>query len=197
MKHVKVSIKVVIVVFVLATIVYLLTKSNHSPSPTTKQQTTQITPSTTTSVSPGSGDNAVNENQSQRPPPKMLIQEAKSFVSVYYLLNPDDTSATRKKRVSPFIDKDSAVDFDLTVRNDTSADVARIQQMLQIRGEAQADLIIGSPVNDDPNTYDLLVPVVLTVSRPDKSVVSSIGVLDVSRWKLQSGQWVIIKLERG
>ncbi len=197
MKHVKVGIKVVIVVFVLATIVYLLTKSNRSPSPTTKQQTTQTTPSTTASVSPSSGDNAVNENQSQRPPPKLLLQEAKSFVSSYYLLNPDDTSATRKKRVSPFIDKDSAVDFDLTVRNDTSADVARIQQMLQIRGEAQADLIIGSPVNDDPNTYDLLVPVVLTVSRPDKSVVSSIGVLDVSRWKLQSGQWVIIKLERG
>lgn len=124
------------------------------------------------------------------PPPKVagavpierrLADKVESFARAYYLILPNDTLSSRKRRMRGLVPRQRINDLELEVRQSTP---------LTTRGELDTKGLRAARLNDNKRFLEVTIPLTLVYTAPDGKEVHREATVDVSRWKFAKGEWV-------
>lgn len=156
---------------------------------------TQVAPTTPTAPTTSIPEDLPEDDRGVEVPPSLAAQ-ARGFLQSYYLVNPDDTEASRRKRVSEYVAPAFLPKLPVQINLDPGANQARQQQDLSMRGEVIMDLMSGS-AGPNPQAIVITVPVVTTVSTPDGRSVSANRIDTATVWSNKftkgnrEGRWLL------
>jgi hypothetical protein len=174
-----------VVAFLAAVLVLVLFNRGHNQPPskhgnrsTTTAQPDDNTSTTSTlraetatspSSQPGAQSSGANAPVQQT---QSLAVRAVDFLRNYYLIRPDDTEQSRRERVAPYVKPDLLPDLDVGLSSGTAADNARIRERLTQSGEVQTGNLQSAVAADDDSIRIVMVPVTVTITRPNNQQLS-------------------------
>jgi hypothetical protein len=189
---------VVVVLWITALAVTLTGRNNHRPPAATKSVTTSRSTSVSKAGKTAAAKRGARHSKEAKPPAAdILAERVKGFISAYYLIRPDDTPLTRRSRVAPYIAKEALPLLDLGLSGGTAADRARVSQQLTQTGKAVVSRLSSGKSVDDPNTWRVNVPVVVSITRPSRHKPRSFAIFTASLWRLEHGRWFLVNFDKG
>jgi len=188
----------VVILWIMALAVVLTGQSNHHPPAATKSVTT----SKSTAVPKAGKTPPVKRtgkigSQAEPPAADKLAGQVKGFIKSYYLIRPDDTPLIRRHRVSRYVAKAALPLLDLGLSNGTAADQARVSQRLTQTGKAVMSRLTSGKSADNPNTWLVNVPVIVSTTRPSGRKPRSFAIFTASLWRLEHGRWFLVNFDKG
>jgi hypothetical protein len=195
-------LKVAAVASLAAVLAWVLLGKNGKPAAKPPSQTSPAsTAGTTAAATPTPGKSG------NRPKPVTrsatataaadLEERVSGFLQSYYLIKPEDTAASRRSRVAPYVLPGLLKDLDVGLSSGTTADQARIRQRLTQRGTPTPSKLEAGKASGEKDVRVVSVPVVITLTRPDGQQVSKYVLNVSSRWQFKNDSWDLISFDKG
>jgi hypothetical protein len=123
--------------------------------------------------------------------------EATDFLKAYYLILPSDTEASRRERIAQFVPKHLLAFVNVGLGDGSAANKARIKHRLTQIGKVVVAEKVVARATDSPGGIVMAVPVVVTVRRPNGSIVNRFRIQTNSEWSLIKGHWQLVDFQQG
>jgi hypothetical protein len=182
------------VTYILFAIVF---SGGHTAQMPTDTTTTSTVVSTTTAPTSDGETPAVDpahgESEGASNVPLALSLRVAQFEEAVHSIKPSDSRASVVARLVQYAPNKKVADrVSSDLLDGSEADKARIRQKLTISGVAKTELMQAQQTGQ--GTYEILVPVDISITNPQGSVVNKLSELHTSIWrKNKAGEWVVLR----